>query len=927
MSVSRARPALVCALVLLLVPAFAGACEGSLHIELQRGGVYALDQATIVARQPDLADCPAARLALTLDGQEVPLRIVGADDGRFGPGARIEWVGTPRHGPESWFDPYSSVNAYVLSASPGEHLRMHPFAAGAASSTLSLVRHLHLEEQKFLVRLDQQTMKPGEEPDVWQWVKLTHVDPKPFVVRFDLPDLDRHVADARAQLRFRGMSSIRPRAGQRVKPVDHVVDVRLNGRRLASLDWDGRDEIVKDLTLPARLLRAQGNVLALRIPTRHDDDKAATALVDVVTFDAADLTYAVSGNLDASDTALATTGNAPGTVSLAFAGNQAIAFYGSNGAFRDAAPASGGRYHFGAPPEVTIYPVADGQFHQPTLLRAVAAGNLRAAAPGYDYLIVAHPNLIDAIEPLAAFHRKEGLKVAVIDVDAIYDQFNAGIAHPSAIRDLIAWGREHWQVKPRYVLLVGTASFDMRHAADPSYNEHQVQFPQTGVGKVQRADTAQLAGLPHSQQIPPDRNLIPTWQYPTPEGQAASDNAYVALDEGDYHPTLAIGRFPVVTPAEVGAIVKKTLDYAVRPAPGAWRSKVMFITNESEFFQKASDQIAASIEGEGFTTEKVYAHKEEKDNLAHQADIKANLDAGNLLVHFLGHGGRFIWRSGPPDFRKNHDLFTLDDVSRLHNGDRLPMILSMTCYSGSFDNPNSDTIGERFLREPGRGAVAVFAASWRNAPSPEFSRQLVDELLTPGRTIGDAILAAKRENKSPVLVETYNLFGDPALVLARPPSTVAIARVPDRWHQRIAVRLPADRFSGRVTVDWMDQDGNTLSSHTYATRSRQFQLPVPSGAVAAVNVYAESLGGGNAAIGNLDLRPPPPPPAPPPASVVAKAPAKPAPPRPARPRPAHLPDAIAQFDFDPAAGKTGKTGKVAGTPARTPALRGNAGES
>ncbi len=80
-------------------------------------------------------------------------------------------------------------------------------------------------------------------------------------------------------------------------------------------------------------------------------------------------------------------------------------------------------------------------------------------------------------------------------------------------------------------------------------------------------------------------------------------------------------------------------------------------------------------------------------------------------MRFIGHGGRYIWRTGPLNLRKNHDLFTLDDVSHLKNGANLPMILSMTCYSAPFDNPTEDSIGERFLREADRGAIAVFAAS------------------------------------------------------------------------------------------------------------------------------------------------------------------------------------------------------------------------
>ena len=49
------------------------------------------------------------------------------------------------------------------------------------------------------------------------------------------------------------------------------------------------------------------------------------------------------------------------------------------------------------------------------------------------------------------------------------------------------------------------------------------------------------------------------------------------------------------------------------------------------------------------------------------------------------------------------------------------MVLSMTCYSAPFDHPSADSIGEKFLRVPGKGAVAVLAASWRNAPYQAMS--------------------------------------------------------------------------------------------------------------------------------------------------------------------------------------------------------------
>ena len=80
----------------------------------------------------------------------------------------------------------------------------------------------------------------------------------------------------------------------------------------------------------------------------------------------------------------------------------------------------------------------------------------------------------------------------------------------------------------------------------------------------------------------------------------------------------------------------------------------------------------------GLLADKVYAKPDVTENAVHQRAIHDGIDAGRLLVHFIGHGGRYIWRTGPPDLRKNHDLFTLDDVSGLHNSGRLPMVLSMT---------------------------------------------------------------------------------------------------------------------------------------------------------------------------------------------------------------------------------------------------------
>jgi len=228
-------------------------------------------------------------------------------------------------------------------------------------------------------------------------------------------------------------------------------------------------------------------------------------------------------------------------------------------------------------------------------------------------------------------------------------------------------------------------------------------------------------------------------------------------------------------------------------------------------------------------------------------------------VHFIGHGGRYIWRTGPPDLRKNHDLFTLADLDTLTNADRLPMVLSMTCYSAPFDNPTEDSIGEKFLREPGKGAIAVFAASWRNAPSSAYSKSIISELLQPGATIGEAIVRAKKRSYDRTLVEMYNLLGDPAVVLERPRDDARIVRDFDRWNPGVNVDLGQAHFNGTVTADWLDAKGDKLSSATYALTDPRFRLGIPAtlqGKAGGVRIYAASPATGRDAIGGIDFSTP-----------------------------------------------------------------------
>jgi hypothetical protein len=839
------------ALAALSLPVLA--CEGRLHIELQQTGVYAIDYASIVAQQPGLRDCPADQLVLTQRGKEVPIRLSGDGNDRFGPGSRIEWIGNQLHGPQSWFDSFSVENVYLLGGAPGKHARMQE-ADSVGAAHVPLERRLHLEQENLMIRLDQEQQQPGEEPDIWQWAKLTHVDTEPFSTPFDLPDLAAH-GDVALTLNFRGLSGLSAPFDYKGAPQDdHVVTVTINGKPVSTLRWNGRGEIHRELKLPTSALKLRGNTLALRVLKRTLPWGAKGDAVDVVMFNWIEARYPLTGDLDAG--ALPFTTTADGAPELSWHGKDTPVLYGSDGKRRAGRSIGGGRYEFAAAARgVELFPALDGALAKPESLRAVAGEELRHPTQPYDYLIVAHPKLLDAIQPLAEFHRRQGLKVAVLDINDVYDQFNDGIKHPRAIRNLVDRAWHEWpSPQPRFLLLVGDASFDIRH---DTYNDlNYAKWTDLELLYPNHFGSVGSAAYPNPPEKLADRDLIPTWQYPSPEGQSASDNWFGAVDGDDWHPVVAVGRFPVVEPAEVKAIVDKTIDYLSKPDLGAWRRDVMFITDEIDSFKEASNEIAAAIGKDGFTADKVYASPEESNNIAHQNAIRQGIDEGRLIVHFIGHGGRYIWRTGPPDLRKNHDLFTLADVDSLTNANRLPMVLSMTCYSAPFDNPTEDSIGERFLREPAKGAIAVFAASWRNAPAPSYSKSVIDELLKPGASIGEAIVRAKKRSNDRTLVEMYNLLGDPAVVLERPRDNARLVRDWDRWNPAVDVDLGQPHFNGTLAADWLDAKGDKLASAKYVLNESRFRLAVPTlpaGKPAGLRIYAASPTTGRDSLGGIDF--------------------------------------------------------------------------
>ncbi|MEM6453968.1 MAG: C25 family cysteine peptidase [Acidobacteriota bacterium] len=897
-------------------------------------GVYRVTFDDCVAAGLDPAAARASdAIVLRQASAVVPLHVDDGGDGTFDAGDALVFIGTRPRGAST--DRHPTAEQAMLTLRFDDDARAAPGArmidvpppsadlAPADDQKDALDVAAHIEENRLRVRFAAKRDRPAP-AEVWYGAKITHLDRAHRQV-LHLEDLDRRAEQPVAlSVHLRGYSE--PRAKANPDDPDHQVEVLFNFQPVATASWDGQAaETIHIDALPAGLVRAGDNVLQIKVPARPGA-RPDTPLIDVVLLDWVRIVYPRTGavgedqrrvRLDRADPARplalqGTSGRPPVLYSVDGRRAEAVTRGGNSGTsmwgqrYRVmppcAAPNAGAADRCGgdggsSKPAIAYVVPDPSAMLTPVAIRPARVDRLRRAdAAPFDYAMIAHPHLRDAVAPLADFHRERGLRVQLVDVEEIYDAYSDGLVDPGAIRQYLheATAR-HPDDPPRFALLVGDASWnrDATTTHDDDTNYADWTYRPGEIRKFSKNESTAYAdpgpdGLSH-------RDLVPAAQIPTYQGNAASDNWFVAFDpstpppaqlpqahldprDAPFKPAMAIGRFPVVSADDVTTIVDKTLAYAQADAVGPWRRRVLWITNEQKNFQVRSARLDDLLRQRGFSGQRVFPTRDDADPSQHQRALRAAFDDGQLLVQFLGHGGRYIWRTGAPDLRKNQDLFTLDHLDELAPNDRLPVVLSLTCYSAPFDHPTADSIGEKFLRLDGRGAVAVFAASWRNNPSPSFNRALIDALIEPGTPLGEAIRLAKQSSNNRLLVQTYNLLGDPALALALPRVPVTLD-VPASAHPKVAAALPpwrADDYAvratlgapvgdlspmndGRALVEWVDDDGVVLHTAEVAVVDGAITASWPGGDAPAatpvrdVRVYTWNADRGLDGIGAVRL--------------------------------------------------------------------------
>jgi len=509
---------------------------------------------------------------------------------------------------------------------------------------------------------------------------------------------------------------------QGVSDSPHAVQVKVNGIEVGSLAFDGQSPASASFPLPPGLLRPGQNSLTLTAQNGEED----LSLLNYIC-------VSYWHTMDADEDVL----------QITLPGNQAITARGFTSpairAFDVTDPlnvmqitgtvsrkASGYSFSARIPDSGTriLMLLADTQLQTPDAVGPNNPSAWNKKAPGADVVIISHPDFKENMTPLKAQLRAEGYSVALEDVDDLYDRFNYGEKTPYALKNFITNALKHWTNKPRFLLLVGDASFDPKNYL--------------GLG---------------------DFDYVPTKLVDTGLLKTASDD-WFADSDNEGIPEIPVGRISVRTPEEAVDQVAKIVAY--KQGTGltgdtSWTRKVVLVadSNDGFDFEAASDLLADQVPSSMSVT-KIY--RGQTDDSTARSLVLQRLNAGALLVNYFGHGSVELWRG---------DLLTSDDTAGLTNGTKLPLVIAMDCLNGFFDDIYTESLAEALMKAPHGGAVAVWASSGLSDAQNQqaMALELFRQLFNYRQTVGEAVLKAKASAQDPNVRRTWIFFGDPTLRL------------------------------------------------------------------------------------------------------------------------------------------------------------------
>ncbi len=459
-------------------------------------------------------------------------------------------------------------------------------------------------------------------------------------------------------------------------------------------------------------------------------------------------------------------------------------------------------------------------FPEPTVVGNVENQNLHSL-DSLDMVIIvpASGKLLSEANRLAEAHRQhDGLRVAVVRADQVYNEFSSGTPDPTAYRLLMKMLYDKAaspDVAPRYLLLFGDCAWDNRMLSGAWLQSNPDDY---------------LLGYESENSFSDTQAYI-------------MEDYFGLLDDGEgfnllrEKTDLGIGRFPVWQSSDAKIMVDKCIAYMTHKNAGPWKNLIYFMGDDGDenehmrYANNVAEQVISrypdmevhKIMWDTYTRVSA-ANSNTYPEVAKQ--IKKQMKDGALVMNYTGH-------AGPHAF--SHEYVMLREDFETSKSTKLPLWVTCACDVMPFDAATSN-IGEAAVLNPNGGALAFYGttrtvfASQNYSMNRYFMQYLFARNAETGRRnrIGDAVRMAKTsiinagseagrlENKL-----HYALLGDPALTMGNPLQHVVVDSVNSKAANGTPIPLKAGervKLIGHIE----QEDGSLMTSFNGIVHTRLF---------------------------------------------------------------------------------------------------------
>ncbi len=403
--------------------------------------------------------------------------------------------------------------------------------------------------------------------------------------------------------------------------------------------------------------------------------------------------------------------------------------------------------------EIRTYMVFSGaDFPNPVYFGTIGNQNLKSSS-NYNGLIITSSLLESQAKRLQAFHEiHDQLKINVVNVGDIYNEFSSGKKDLSAIRNYIKYVFDNGG-SLKYVLLMGDCSYDYKFTgSDPN----------------------------HIPIYESRESFDPVYSYSSDDYLGFLDDdegLWFENEQNDHDMEIGIGRIPAKSQEEAKIVVDKIIRYATSERSlGKWRNEIAYFADDGDNNIHMNHAVTlsniVSAKAPEFRSKKIFLDNYEQISEPKErapAATRALEDAiadGLLVLNFMGHGNEYQWME--------EETLNNGVIDKLTNRHKMPLIVTATCEFGRYDHPIINSGAENLLLNPNGGAIALVTttrpvyAHTNLKVNKAFHESLFTKKNNQYPRLGDIMRETKNNSLSGPVNRNFALLGDPFLRLNYP---------------------------------------------------------------------------------------------------------------------------------------------------------------